>query len=417
MAARIGKLRALAASVAVVLALGSACSDGGNPEVQKPNGDAGGSGGGGGVGGKPDSGGEDGPPDAGSDADATDAPPSPLRLGIIPVPPSKGDAGPSAADDKLAELDVLALGSRGVSHVVRWDALFSSPSVPSPTAWQKLQGSAQLYQSSARAFLLSVALVDRTLDARPSGSPAGWNSVATRTALDALIDKVFDSFGDELYALSFGNDLDRYLAGQSATTADDLTALVEHGLDYAKQHPSRPAALLVGATFSSDALAKGPTASMAKILMKSDVVVANYYALDEQFQARPTTQVAQDLDALSSGGTADAGEAGAARPVLLQEVGYPSAAENGSSPEQQRAFYQGLFQALTTRRERFPFVSVNGLHDPPPARCATEAAAFGAAANGAAVAARCSLGLRAADQTAKPALSSVLEALAAFANP
>lgn len=417
MAARIGKLRALAASVATVLALGAACADGGNPEVQKPNGDAGGSGGGGVGGGKPDSGGDDGPADAGSDADAADVSPSPLRLGIIPVPPSKGDAGPTAADEKLAELDVLALGSRGVSTVVRWDALFSTPSVPSPVAWQKLQGSAQLYQGASRAFLLTVALVDRTLDARPSGSPAGWNSASARAALDALIDEVFDTFGGELYALSLGNDLDRYLAGQSAANAADLTALVEHGLDYAKQHPARPAALLVGATFSSDALAKGPTPSMAKILAKSDVVVANYYALDEQFQARPTTAVAQDLDALWSGASAGAAEAGASRPVLLQEVGYPSAVENGSSPEQQRAFYQGLFQALTTRRERFPFVSVNGLHDPPPARCASEAAAFGAAASAAAVAARCSLGLRAADQTAKPALSSVLEALAAFANP
>jgi hypothetical protein len=156
---------------------------------------------------------------------------------------------------------------------------------------------------------------------------------------------------------------------------------------------------------------------MAKLLAKSDVAVANYYPLDEAFQARPTTGVAQELDALVLGVTGDAGEAGSSRPVLLQEVGYPSAAENGSSPEQQKAFYQGLFQALTTRRDHFPFVSVNGFHDAHPTRCQSEAAAFGAAASSVAVAARCSLGLRSADQTAKPALSSVLEALAAFSNP
>lgn len=412
-------LRALALAAFWVVATVAACSDGGEPEVQRPQGDAGGAGGSGG-GGKPDGGDPDAASDAGGDVPEADAALSPLRLGIIPVPPHGADAGPSPADEKLALLDVIALGSRGVSRVERWKQLFPTPGAPAAAEWTKLGGLKQLYQGSERKLLVCLALVTGTQDARPSGLPPGWNETETRGALEALVDKVFDTFGDELQALSFGNELDRFLSTQSAKDAADLAALVEHGLDYARQHPKRPAALLLGATFSADALVKGPPPLVAKLLGKSDVAVATYYPLDAAFKARSPTTVAQELDALTGSVSGDGGadaEAGAALPVLLQEVGYPSAAENGSSPEQQRAFYQGLFQALASRRERFPFVSVNGFHDAEPARCADEAVSLGAPGSGVAIAARCSLGLRQADQTAKPAFSAVLDALAQYSTP
>lgn len=410
--------RALSVSALLALALAEACSDGGRPEVAKPNGDAGGAAGAAGSGGKPDASDDRDEPDAPSDADASDAALPPVRLGIAPVPASSGDAGPSPAEQKLAELEVLALGSRGVSQVWRWDALYESPKLPSASAWAKLSGLSQLHAQGNRSLLLCVALTDRTLDARPPGSAPGWNDPTTRAALDALVDKVFTTFGDELFALSFGNDLDRYLAKETPTNTAELGALVEHGIEYAKQHPARPKALLVGATFGSDALAKPPSAVVAGILAKADVAVATLYPLDPGFAARPPAAVAQDLDALIAMGQADAGvDAGPAKPILLQEVGYPSASANASSPSQQSSFYLGLFQALTTRRQHFPFVSVNGLHDAHLARCQSEAAAFGASGNATAIASRCSLGLRGADGGAKPALSSVLAALAAFSTP
>lgn len=176
----------------------------------------------------------------------------------------------------------------------------------------------------------------------------------------------------------------------------------------------KPAALQIGATFSAQSLTGTLAPSIASILQKSDVVVTTYYPLDASFAARPPSGVAQDLDALPS---QLGGDAAPALPILLQELGYPSAAANKSSPDQQKALYQALAQALTGRRARFPFVSINGLNDSHPAACASEAAAFGAPASAAAVAARCSLGPRGAGETDKPAMASVLEALAAFSSP
>ncbi|MBI3204101.1 MAG: hypothetical protein HYZ29_21375 [Myxococcales bacterium] len=414
MFARLGTLRALAAVGLTASLWAVSCSGDGNPEVSKPPADAGDAGGAGGDAGSWDGSGGNGATDAGSDADPGDAAVSPLRLGIVPVPPSTTDAGPSPGDEKLAQLDVIALGSRGVSQVLTWKQLFESPAVPAQGQWEKLQAVSQLYQSSGRSLLVCLALVDRTLDARPAGGAASWADSTTVAALDALIDKVLSTFGSELYAVSFGNELDRYFASHDAQSAAGLAALVEHGIGYAKKHPKKLPSLLIGATFSAQSLTGTPTPTIAGLLKKADVAVTTYYPLDATFAARPPSVVAQDLDALES---LSAGDAEPPRPILLQEVGYPSAAANKSSPDQQKAFYQALTQALTTRRARFPFVSINGLNDRHPAACASEAAALGAPDGGAAVAARCSLGLRAAGPTDKPAMASVLEALAAFSAP
>ena len=186
MSARFERLLASVAVGLIGLSLGVACSGDDNPEITKHKVDAGGSGGTAGDGGKPDGSGGNGAVDAGVDADVGDAPLSPIRLGIMPVAPSTGDAGPSAADEKLAQLDVIALGSRGVSEVLRWDRLFEAPTIPVASEWARLKNLSQLYQGSGRSLLVCLALVDRSLDARPTGSAASWNDSATQGALDAL---------------------------------------------------------------------------------------------------------------------------------------------------------------------------------------------------------------------------------------
>lgn len=411
-------LRWLSAPLLLV-ALASSCSDDDPVDVPHTDNDAGGVSGKGGTGGKPDaaSGGAAG--EAGSDAGVSDAPLAPLRLGVIASPAHAPDAAPGPLDEKRARLETIALGSRAISVSRRWDSLFQGPLAPNPESWGALQGMSLLHAGSDRKILLCVELVDRTLDARPAGSAAGWAEPPVFASLDALVDKVFATFGDELAGLSFGNELDRYLAVASAKNQTDLVALVTHAVTYAKKHPARPPSSSIGVTFGATALAAGTSAEVASLVGISDMVVASYYPVDVGFQARPPTAASQDLDALAAAFTADAGDAetSAPRPVWLQAVGYPSATLAGSSLEQQRAFYEALFQALVTRRERFPFVAVDGLNESTDEACSERAAALGAPGNPAAVALACSLGLVASDGTNKPARDPVESALAAFSKP
>ena len=398
------------------MALGASCSEDGRPEVHQGTGGQSGSAGSAGTGGSDDGGPQDGALADVGDALGSDAPQPPVRVGIIPVPRAN-DAGPSAGDDTAAQLEVLAAGARGVSVIRRWDQLFVAPSQPNATAWSDLGNIATLYHGAGRGLLLCLSLVDHTLDARPSGVTGSWNSTTTRAALDAAVDKTFATFGDELVALSFGNELDRWLGTASTSERAAMVSLLQHGVDYARGHPARPSAAVIGVTLTWDSLTQGKPVEVPQLAALGDVVVATYYPLDSAFKVRSAGAVSGDLDLLVGALGSDAGEAGAPKPVLLQEVGYPSASECGSSPEQQRTFFVNVFQALSTRRGRFPFLCVNGLYESVPASCSAAAAALGAASNPNAENALCSLGLRQADGSGKPAYDAVLDGLATFASP
>jgi len=420
--------RWIAAFIGLAVALGSpaACSGDGKPDIVTPSGGSGGGGGSGGSGGGADADVSDSAVDGGSDGSAADAAITPVRLGVIPTP-RVADGGAAPIDQQLAELEVLSAGSRGVSLVRRWDALYSGPSAAVVTQWSGLEQTAALFHGAGRSLVVCLALIDRTDDARPSGLSA-WNDTATQKALELMIDKTFATFGSELFALSFGNELDRWLAKASAADRADVVALIEHGISYARSHSAKPPAAAIGVTFTSDAVVSGSQPEVAALISASDVVVATLVALDAAFEARAPTTVAKDLDLLSAAafaGGADAGDAGgsdaadAAAPkiVVLQEVAYPSSAAAGSSDEQQRTFYDSLFQALSTRRERFPFVAVRELHDAEISRCEEEAQRLGAVGNPVALAAHCSFGLKTVDGSPKPSWASVVDALATFAAP
>jgi hypothetical protein len=414
MLVRRGAGTALAAAV-LVAAWIVACDGSGQPEVHHGGGGSGGAGGSSGSAGTADGGDGDGSVTDAGDAAQGDAPLAPVRLGILPVP-RPGDAGATPGDVTAALLEVVSIGSRGVTLSRRWDALYSSATEPVNGEWSKLVDVASLFHDSG-GVLVSLDVVDRTLDARPPGVGGAWNGSATRTAIETLVDHVFSTFGEELYAVSFGDEIDRWLEQANAADRADMVAFLEHAVSYAQGHPSRPAATVVGVDLRADAIVAGSPPEVESLTALGDVVVVSYVPLDSSFHVRPASAVASDLDALSSALTADAGDTGAPRPVLIQELGYPSAPDCGSSVDLQQAFYDATFQALAARRERFPFLVVNGLYGADPQGCATDAAALGVPGNATAIAALCSLGLRDATGTTKPAYSSLLDALATFATP
>jgi len=396
------------AFLVVVSRLG--CAGNGNPDVTHGSGGAGFGGNGGGNGGASDGGPGDGAgPDSG-DGNSSDAALAAVQVGIVPTV-AVSDGG-SSVDQTLANLEVLAAGSRGVSFVRRWNQLYSTPVDPIASEWAALEKNADLYRDADRKLLVCLTIVDRTLDVRPSGLAGGFNELPTRQALDTLIDRTFAAFDGELLALSFGNEIDRWLLQASASERSDMLALIQHGVDYARAHPSKPGSTWVGVTLGVDALISGKPSEITSLAAMGDAVIVDYWPVDASFEARAPTTAAEDLEKLAA---LDGGEGGADLPILFQTVAYPSSSESASSLDQQKIFFENLFGALATRRERFPFVSVLGLHDGDPQSCVQEAALFGAPANAKVEASRCSLGLKTNDGKPKPAFSTVLDALATFA--
>jgi len=97
-------------------------------------------------------------------------------------------------------------------------------------------------------------------------------------------------------------------------------------------------------------------------------------------------------------------------PVVLQEVGYPSATVLSSSELNQARFVRSVFRAWNASAARIPFLNYFLLHDLPPQLCGQLAQYYGLPHDRNFQAFLCSLGLRYADGKPKSAWSALVKA-------
>ncbi len=364
-----------------------------------------------------------------AEAGADQGVPAPVRLGIAPV--TETSDGGADSDSTLAELTVLSAGSRACSLSARFDQLLDASGNPSDSVFADLAQTAALYRAHGAAVLFSIAIVDRSEDARPAALRASWSSAQLRAAIRALVDRVYATFGQELAYLSFGTDVDRFLALATANDQTSAGACFLQALSYAKAHAQRLPSTRVGVTFSGPGVIAGLAPEANALLLGSDAAIITDYALDASFRAKSVTDALADLATLDST-LKDL-------PIVLQELAYPSSTLVQSSPEQQQQFYDQVFALLAARRQRFPFVDIYALTDDDDDDALQRASTFGPiteAVSGAgadasaelssATAAFSSLGLmtatttrgaNAANASAKPAWLSALRALSSFESP
>ena len=154
--------------------------------------------------------------------------------------------------------------------------------------------------------------------------------------------------------------------------------------------------------------ATAPDPSFGPLVGAGDLAVLSYLP-GLGTSALRAAALASDFDALVA--------QAAGRPIALTRVGAPSSVAIGSSPEQQRLFYEALFDALEPRRQAFLLVDAFELHDPTPDACQALAADQGEPPSGPFSDYACSLGLFEVGASAKPAWDEVLQGTAKFASP
>ena len=210
--------------------------------------------------------------------------------------------------------------------------------------------------------------------------------------LDAVVPLLAEHDG---FFLSVGNEIDGWLPihPQEVEPFLNFTAAAR-----AHVHTLAPA-MGVGATVMFDGVQAGYP-WIDRLIAASDAAVFTYYPLQGDFTVRDPDVIVDDLAAM----VAAAGD----RPLLLQEVGYPSGylpqPSNGSSVEKQKQFVENLFRLLP-EYPQIRFVSFLSLVDWPDATCDHFLDYYGVSAP----AFReylCSLGLLAVDGTPKPAFAA-----------
>jgi len=232
--------------------------------------------------------------------------------------------------------------------------------------------------------------------------------------MDAVIDRAFATFGPELRYLSFGREVDRYLASVSSDERSAATDFFDGALAYAKNHSQRQSGTQFGVAFSLAGLATNRSPQTTTLLAASDLPIITDLPLDSTFHALAPQAAVAALAALPNA-LAATGKGNAQ--IVVQSVGYPSSTVVGSSPSAQQQFYQALSRLLDAERERFPFVVIDVASDAEVPVCAEAAQSYGAATDPFLEAALCSLGLTDSTGSEKPAWAEVLAALSLFGKP
>ena len=139
---------------------------------------------------------------------------------------------------------------------------------------------------------------------------------------------------------------------------------------------------------------------VADLNKSSDLVMINYYPLNSDFTPRVSLNVAEEFNEML--------ETAKAKPILLQEVGFPSdSTVLGSSEQLQAQFVIDVFEAWKQAGHQIVYLNFFLLHDAAPDVCQQIANQFGQT-NPNFVAFFCSLGLIKSDGTAKAGWNAVV---------
>lgn len=329
---------------------------------------------------------------------------SPVLVAIQPTPASAwGDPGLAAQIE--ADVTTFGAGARAAIVSLPWDAAL--PIDASTSLDPSLAKHLDFYVTQKRRVLVNLAVVDRLADHRPAAlSDAGWSAPETLQAVHATLDAILDAGGSSVRFVTFGRDVDVYLAAHPSERSA-FVSFAKEACAYVRSRPGAPPDLAVGVAFSPDAPKSEP--AFADLVLASDVLGFSYFPGLGTYETDATSGVITAIGALA--------DASMNRPIVLQAVGAPTDALAGGADATQQSFFATLFGAIGARRDSFALVGVTELHDAPASACAAWAASQGEMPDSPFAAYACSLGVMHTDGTPKPAWSAVIAGAASLSSP
>ena len=348
------------------------------------------------------------PSDGRDAADAADAPST-----VAPLPKGSRVLGIAVPlDDLDFPINVQTArdaGARTTNATFGWDEIERPYDAGGPDASDDGGTATPTQLFNPLLHVTNLVLQDRrmavtlTLDALDVGGARAPAELAARPLDDAevgvryerLIDYVFGQIPDVgVTALLVASSVDVPL-GDDATKHAAFTTFFIRAAAHA--HALRPK-LAVGFTVTADG-AVARKERLAAAWSASDILGVTYFPIDAGAQVRPTSEVGADVDRLVAA-------LPAGKPILLREVGYPTAAACGSSEAAQAAFVTALFGAWDRHADRVPIVTFRELVDAD-LQTATSQAQRNGRSDAAFLAFLQSLGLRSGTRT-KPAFDALI---------
>lgn len=335
-------------------------------------------------------------------APSSSAPPGPVTVSVS----TQGD-GAKASANVTVRLQVLSVaaspaqnmspsqaltlvrnaGARGQGVSLHWPAMEPSPGVYDFTEANQintiqLQGPFRIH--------VTLGVINTTVRQVPADLASDpFDSPQFETRFQDMLTAFLNQFGSGIDSIAIGNEVDVYLSANPtqwsayANFYGKVSALVR------TLYPSIKVGVTTTFGGATDPLT-GPL--IAALNTVSDMFMMNYYPLNSNFTPLDPSVVAGDFTKIVA--------ASPDKPILLQEVGFPTSTNLGSSEQLQAQFVTNVFSAWVDAGDKIQFLSFFLLHDDTPQACQQVANEFGIGDPNF-VAFFCSLGLRNSDGTDK----------------
>lgn len=250
-------------------------------------------------------------------------------LGVLPNPTAGITDTEEAANARLA-----TLSNAGMSFILSYG---SWPRLePAPGHFNL--GSLRYHQSvvSSRGWQSGYTLTIINMDRREVPDELQqepWNSPQMEARVLALIDALAAEFQGRMDYFQFGNEADTYFASHPG----EIQAFLELFTAARNRLKELSPETAVSITFKHSSLDQLATIYQG-LDEACDLLAVTYGPYTETFDAKPPSTVTPDFAAIRA--------AARGRKILFQEIAYPSATANASTPEQQARFYQALLDEL-----------------------------------------------------------------------
>ena len=199
--------------------------------------------------------------------------------------------------------------------------------------------------------ILHIRIIDTNQRSLPGdlGSKA-WDSGEMLNRVDSLFDAVFPVLQGKAVYFLVGNEIEGYFK-QHRDEVDAYARLVAHV-------SSRIKARIPGAQISVSTGFDGVdqmASTLRPIADKTDFFASTYYAMSPDFYVRDPSGVDSDIGHIV--------RAAGGKKVFLQEVGYPTSANNHSSEEKQAETFTRVLDAVAANAGRFIGVNFTFMSD------------------------------------------------------
>lgn len=327
--------------------------------------------------------------------DARAGPQSTARVLSISSNPRARQSADAQAFFEAIELAYRA-GARGDFTSWTWKVL--EPKAGRFNLAELKDGLGYLGNTRGSDLLLGLQVINTTAKETPSDlGNVPFDAPAMKKRFRALLDALRPHLNRHVKYISVGNEVDVYLsahpqqwAAYKAFYNDAVSAI----------HAMAPW-IKVGVTVTYDG-ALANRARVEELNGRSDIFILTYYPLGDRFIPRPPNVALSDIPKMV--------DLAKSRPLILQEVGYPTSATLASSEEHQAQFVTSVFRAWNASAARIPFLNFFLLHDLAPQTCAEYARYYGLPTDGNFQSFLCSLGLRTADGKPKLAWPALVKA-------